>query len=67
MSENFNECRDMGKKHLKCHQNGRFPQFVTHQDFFKNWVLSLLYLYGPLTSSKISEKTNERSREIFQD
>ena len=39
-----------------------FPADVTPQDFFfKNQALSLLYLYGALTSCKKLEKTNKRS------
>ena len=50
-------CRDMDKKHQKYPQNGDFPPFVTPQDFFQNWALSLLYPYDPLTSCKNLEKS----------
>ena len=54
-------CRDMDKKHQKCPQNGWFSPFVTQQVFFQNRALSLLYLYGILTSCKQLEKNNEQS------
>ena len=54
-------CSDTYKKHKKCPQNWGFPPFVTPKDFFKNRALSLLYLYGTLTSCKKLEKTNKLS------
>ena len=36
-----------------------FPIFQKMRIFLKNRALSLLSIYGPLTSCKISEKTNE--------
>ena len=29
---------------------GGFPPFLTPKDFFKNWALPLLYLYGALNA-----------------
>ena len=60
-------CRDMDKKHQKCPKNapkmGVSPICDPPRFFFKNRALSLLYLYGALTSCKKLEKTNERSLE----
>ena len=38
---------------------GPFPIFEKMRIFPKNRALSLLSVYGPLTSCKITEKTNE--------
>ena len=53
-------CRDMDKKHQKCPKNGAFPPFVTPMICFKNWALSLLYLYGALTLCKKLQKMHLR-------
>ena len=47
------ECRDMGKKHQRCPQNGLLPLFVIPKIFFfKNQALSILYHYGVLSICK---------------
>ena len=46
---------------------GVFPHLWAPKIFFKNRALSLLYLYGTLTSCKKLENTNELSLEIFKD
>ena len=52
----------MDQKHQKCLKNGGFPPFVNPKIFFfKNPALSLLYLYGVLTSYKKLEKNNSQS------
>ena len=53
-------CRDMDKKQ-KHPQNGRFPPFVTPQDFFSKIGLCHFCTLSVLTSCKKLEITNRRS------
>ena len=60
-------CRDIGKKHQKCPQNGFFPPFMTPKIFFRK---SGSVTFVPLWCTNFMQKIRKILRavsEIFKD